>query len=59
MGFLSYRLPLRQVVRSLLLDVRLRVDSVLAGKFLGNRVLDFDRLHGFGQVGERIVPALL
>ena len=57
MGLLSHRLPLGKIVGSLLLDVRLGIDSVLTGKFLGNGILDFDCLDCFRQVGKRLAPA--
>lgn len=44
--------PLGQVVRSLLLDVGLRVDAMLASELLCDWVLDFDSLDLFAQVGE-------
>ncbi len=37
-------LPLRKIVGPLLLDVGLSVFSVCAGEFLGDGILDFDRL---------------
>jgi len=47
----SRGLPLRQVIRPLLLDVRLRVYAMLAGELLRNGVFDSDRLDGFAEVG--------
>jgi hypothetical protein len=55
-GFLCHCLPLGQIVRSLLFNVCLRVDSVLAGKLLRNWILDFDCLDGFRKVGKRVAP---
>lgn len=32
---------------------------MLTSKLLRNGVLDFDRLHGFGQIGERVAPTTM
>ena len=56
MRFESRCLPLRQIIRSLLLDVRLCVYAMLAGELLRNGVLNFDRLDGFAEIGQGITP---
>jgi hypothetical protein len=56
MRLVRHGAPFRQVVGALLLDVRLRVYAVLAGEFLRDRVLDFDALDGFAEVGEGAAP---
>jgi hypothetical protein len=58
MRLVRHGAPFGQVVGSLLLDVRLRVYTVLSGKLLRDRVLDFDALDGFAEVGEGAAPIM-
>lgn len=50
--------PLWEVVRSLLLDVRLGVDAVLPSKLLCDWILDFDVLDGLAEVGKGATPKI-
>jgi hypothetical protein len=56
--FICQCTPLRQVIRSLLLNIVLRVDSMLSSEFLRNRVLDFDTLYGFSKIGKGVAPMI-
>ncbi len=52
----TQRFPLWQVVRTLLLDVRLRVGSVSAGELLSDRVFNSNIFDRFIKPSESIVP---
>jgi hypothetical protein len=52
------RPPFWQVVCPLFLDILLRVYAMLSGKFLHDRILDFNRLDGFAEVWEGFAPVL-
>lgn len=56
MRFVSHRAPFRQVVRPLFFDVCLCVYAVLPGELLHDWILDFDRPHGFAEIGKRAAP---
>jgi len=58
MWLVRHGFPFRQIVRSLFLNVGLCVDAVLPSELLGDGVLDFDALDGFGKIRERLAPGM-
>jgi hypothetical protein len=57
MVFHRQRFPLRQIIRALLLNIRLGIYSMLACEFLGDGVLDSDGFDGFVERRKVISPA--
>lgn len=57
-AFLAQRLPLREVIGPLLLDVRLGVSAMTAMKFLGNRIFDFDSFDLLIECWECVTPRI-
>ena len=55
-AFLAERFPLRQIIGSLFLDIRLGVRAVRAVEFLHNRVLHADFLDSLVERRESIGP---
>lgn len=58
MWLIGYGSPFRQIVRPLFLNVGLRVYAVLSSEFLRDRILDFDTLDGFGEIGKGFAPVI-